>query len=52
MKGYFWFKKRASIPLAPCTVKLLYTVMEKEGKPDTVENHAPFPMVKEIHTET
>jgi hypothetical protein len=34
------------------TVKSLYTVKEKERKPDTVENHAPFPMVKEIHTET
>jgi hypothetical protein len=30
----------------------LYSVTEKGGKPDTVENHTPFPMVYEIHTET
>ncbi len=26
MKVYFWFKKRASIPLAPCTCHKIYLV--------------------------
>ncbi len=30
MKGYFWFKKRASIPLAPC----ISIVADSDPEPD------------------